>query len=82
MGTLCLVWGILAMVGTAIGLIPSLRVLNWFGIPFGIVGVLLSIIALTITKEKNKKNLIISLSLCFLAVVIAISVLVMSGVTM
>jgi hypothetical protein len=70
------------MAGTAIGLIPSLRELNWFSIPFGVIGVLLSIIVLARTKGKNKRNLIVSLSLCFLAVVIAISVLVMSGEVM
>jgi len=82
MRTLCLVWGVLAMAGTAIGLIPSLRVLNWFSIPIGAIGVLLCIIVFATSKSKNKKNLLVGLSLCFLAVVIAITGLVVNGVVM
>ena len=77
-GTLCLFWGILAIVGTAIGLIPSLRELNWFNIPFGTVGVLISIIALATTK-KPRQTLFVGFSLCLFAVVIAILGLIIAG---
>ena len=45
MGLLSLVWGILAIVGLGIGLIPCLGAFNWLNIPFAMVGLVISIIA-------------------------------------
>ncbi len=78
---LCMVWGVLAITGTAIGLVPPLRELNWINIPFGAVGALICIIALATTKEKSKRNLLVSLILCVLAVAVAILGLVIADVS-
>jgi hypothetical protein len=45
MQMLALVWGILAMAGFAVGMIPCLGSLNWINIPFAIIGVIVSLLA-------------------------------------
>jgi hypothetical protein len=44
--TVALLWGIAAFVAFAIGLIPCLGWLNWIGVPFGAIGVVLGIVAM------------------------------------
>jgi hypothetical protein len=45
MQTVSLVWGILSLVGFAVGFLPCLGWLNWLNIPFAVVGLIISIIA-------------------------------------
>jgi hypothetical protein len=45
MHMLALVWGILSICGMFVGFVPCLGALNWLTIPFGAVGLLVSIIA-------------------------------------
>ena len=40
-----LVWGILALAGFLLGLIPCFGWFNWLNIPFAVVGLILSLIA-------------------------------------
>ena len=80
MARLCLVWGGLATIGTAIGFVPSFRELNWIAIPFGATGAVLSVIVLMVTKERRKRALIVGLSLCLLAPLLAVLGLIMAGV--
>jgi hypothetical protein len=47
MHTVSLVLGILALVGMLIGFIPCLGWLNWFNIPFAVVGLVIGIVATT-----------------------------------
>ena len=48
-----LIWGILALSGMFIGLIPCLGALNWLNIPFAAVGLVISITAYN-SSEPNK----------------------------
>ena len=45
MQTLSLVFGILAILGLLIGVVPCLGSLNWLNIPFAIVGAVLGLLA-------------------------------------
>lgn len=45
MGTISLIWGILAILGLGVAFVPCLGSLNWLNIPFAIVGLVISIIA-------------------------------------
>ncbi|HYP14271.1 MAG TPA: hypothetical protein VEQ63_10135 [Bryobacteraceae bacterium] len=51
MGFISLVWGILAILGLFVGFIPCLGALNWFNIPFAVVGLIVSIVA---TAKANR----------------------------
>ena len=48
-----LVWGILAILGMAVGIIPCLGSLNYVNIPFAIVGLLFSILAIALSSKKE-----------------------------
>lgn len=46
-----LIFGILSILGLFIGLIPCLGALNWINIPFAVVGLIVSVIALDKAKK-------------------------------
>lgn len=69
MQVLSLVWGILAFIGLVIAFFPCLGSLNWLNIPFSVIGLIISIIALTKSPPDNKTLAIIGTVLCGLAVV-------------
>ena len=50
---LSLVWGILAILGMAVGIIPYLGSLNYLNIPFAILGLLISILAILLSSKKE-----------------------------
>lgn len=52
MGIVSLIWGILALLWMIVALIPLLGWGNWFMIPFAVVGLILSIIAITTNKGR------------------------------
>ena len=79
MGILSLIWGILALIGTMIGIIPCLGALNWLNIPFGALGFLISIIALATAKEDGKVPAVVGLVFCCIAVVFGAIRLVLGG---
>jgi len=68
MQVLSLVWGILAIVGMFVAFFPCLGALNWINIPFSLVGLIISIIAVTTTQEPRKGAAIAGLVLCAIAV--------------
>lgn len=78
MQTVSLVWGIIAIVGMIIGFVPCLGALNWFNIPFAIVGVILGIVGVS-GNDQNKSNAIIGLILSAIAIVIGFFRLVIGG---
>ncbi|MBK8984438.1 MAG: hypothetical protein IPM38_19490 [Ignavibacteria bacterium] len=69
MKILGIILGILAMIGMMIAFIPLLGWLNWFNIPFAVVGLIISVIA------KSKEGTI----LCVLAVIFGILRLFLGG---
>ncbi|MCY3741646.1 MAG: hypothetical protein OXH00_11545 [Candidatus Poribacteria bacterium] len=50
---LSLVWGILAVIGMAVGIIPCFGSLNYLNIPFAVLGLLFSILAIVLSSKKE-----------------------------
>ena len=50
---LSLIWGILAIIGMAVALIPFLGALNYLNIPFAVFGLLFSVLALIVSSKKE-----------------------------
>ena len=48
-----LVWGILAVIGMAIGIIPCLGSFNYLTIPFAVFGLLFSILVAALSSKKE-----------------------------
>jgi hypothetical protein len=78
---LALVWGILAFLGFLLGLVPCLGWLNWFNIPFAIVGVVIGIVALSQAGAQRRPvgPAILGLVLSVTAVVIGVARLALGG---
>ena len=79
MQILSLIWGILAIVGMIIGFFPCLGSLNWLNVPFSGIGLIISVIALTMTKEENKGGAIAGIVCCGIAVFFGIIRLIIGG---
>ncbi|MGC8792375.1 MAG: hypothetical protein ACP5U2_03170 [Bryobacteraceae bacterium] len=80
MQVLCLVWGILALLGMFVGFFPCLGALNWINIPFSAVGLVLSIVALVTSRDPRKGPAVAGLVMCTLAVVLGALRLILAGV--
>lgn len=63
---LSLVWGILAILGMVVGLIPCLGSINYLNIPFSVFGLLFSVLALLLSS--NKEYAIAGCVLCAVAI--------------
>ncbi|MCX6902844.1 MAG: hypothetical protein NTW03_05095 [Verrucomicrobia bacterium] len=74
-----LVLGILAILGWLIAFFPCLGSLNWLNIPFAVLGLIVSVIALATTKEASKGGSIAGIVLCSIAVVLGVVRLMMGG---
>ena len=65
-------WGVLAMVGMVIFLIPCLGLLNYVNIAFASVGVVVGVVTLAISKASNKVPTIAGLACCGIAIVVGV----------
>ncbi|MGA2326738.1 MAG: hypothetical protein ABSH05_10685 [Bryobacteraceae bacterium] len=72
MQTLSLVWGVLALVGMVISLIPCLGVLNRVNIAFAAVGVVVGVVTMATSKASNKVPTITGLACCGIAIVVGV----------
>ncbi|MCG9130316.1 hypothetical protein J5I95_01405 [Candidatus Poribacteria bacterium] len=63
-----LIWGILAIIGMAVGIIPCFGSFNYLNIPFAVLGLLFSILALVLSSKKELA--ITGLILCAVAIFI------------
>lgn len=79
MGVLALVWGIVAFLFFVLALLPCLGWLNWLNIPFAVVGVILSIVAMAKARPGEQGPPIGGLILSLCAVVIGFLRLAMGG---
>ncbi len=68
MGILSLVWGIFAILGMMLAMIPFLGWVNWLNIPFALIGLI--ICAIGMSREHNRNSAIAGLILCLVAVVL------------
>ena len=79
MQILSLTWGILAILGMFIGLIPCIGALNWLNIPFAVVGLIVSLVSHSSQPSPNRTGSLIGIILCVLAIVIGFKRLVLGG---
>ncbi len=63
---LSLIWGILAIIGMAVAIIPFLGALNYLNIPFAVFGLLFSVLALVLSS--NKEYAVAGCVLCGVAI--------------
>jgi len=68
MGIAGLVIGILSLMGMAVAFFPFLGSLNWFNVPFAIIGLALSTIGIVLKKERSAG--IAGAILCSFAIVV------------
>jgi len=67
MQILSLIWGILAIIGLFVAVLPFLGWMNWFNIPFSFIGLIISIVG-TVTAKGGRGIAIAGIILCCLAV--------------
>ena len=79
MQIISLIWGILAVIGMFIGLIPCIGALNWLNIPFAVVGLIVSLVAHSSAPRYNRTSSLIGIILCALAIIIGAKRLVLGG---
>ena len=48
--------GFTVLIGTVIGLIPFLSMLNWINIPLAVIGLIITVIASSQTTEEGKRS--------------------------
>lgn len=70
MQLIALIWGILAIIGFGVAFLPCLGSLNWLNIPFSIVGLIVSAIAMGQAPPGRRGTALTGLILCIIAVVI------------
>jgi len=80
MQVLSLVWGILSLVGMVVAFMPCLGSLNWLNIPFSVLGLIVSVIAISTAKAgKSKGPSIAGIVCCSIAVLFGLVRLVAGG---
>jgi hypothetical protein len=79
MQTLSLIWGILAMLGLLVAFFPCLGALNWLNIPFAIVGLIVSAVAMGNARPGEQGTAKAGLILCAIATILGVIRLMMGG---
>lgn len=79
MQILSLTWGILAIIGMFVGLIPCVGALNWLNIPFAVVGLIVSLVSHSSNPGSRRTGSLVGIILCVLAIVIGFKRLVLGG---
>lgn len=79
MQIISLTWGILALLGMFIGLIPCIGALNWLNIPFAVAGLIVSIVAHTSAPPWNRTSSLTGIILCAIAIFVGFKRLVWGG---
>jgi len=74
-----LIWGILAILGMLVGFIPCLGALNWINIPFSVLGIIISAIAISVADENSKSTATAGIVLCSIAAILGFFRLVAGG---
>lgn len=79
MVVLSLVWGILAIVGMFVAFMPCLGSLNWLNIPFSMIGLIISIVAMNGAPQSERGKAIAGLVCCAVAIVVGLMRLALGG---
>jgi hypothetical protein len=74
-----LAWGILSLVGFAVGFMPCLGWMNWFNIPFSGVGLIFSIVAYSGERPGMRTGSAWGIGLCAIGVLLGAKRLVLGG---
>lgn len=74
-----LVFGILAVIGMLVGLVPCLGSLNWLNIPFSFIGLIIGIVALSNAPPDKKGAAIAGVILCAIALLLGTMRLIAGG---
>jgi hypothetical protein len=72
MQTLSLIWGILAMLGMLVAFFPCLGALNWLNIPFSVIGLIISVIAMANAPAGRQGTAKSGVILCAIATVLGV----------
>lgn len=79
MAVVGLFFGILSIIGMLVAFIPCLGALNWLVIPFAIIGLIISAIALSSAESDKKGTAIAGLVCCGIAVLFGLLRLIFGG---
>lgn len=79
MQTVCLIWGILAVLGMFVGFIPFLGSTNWILLPFAGLGLIVCAIAMFTANGRPRNNSIAGLICCLVTVIFGTIRLVLGG---
>ena len=79
MQTFSLVWGILALIGMLIALMPCLGALNWINVPFAAVGLVISFLVFGTSRAADKSGSIAGIVCCLIALVLGTIRLFLGG---
>jgi len=74
-----LVLGILAAIGMLVGFFPCFGAFNWINIPFSVIGLIVSVIALATAGDTPKGGSIAGLVCCICALIFGIIRLILGG---
>lgn len=75
--TVSFVWGILALIGVLAAIAPFFGALNWVLIPFAVIGVLVSAVALGMASPGHRGKSTAGLICCGLAAIVGLIRLVL-----
>lgn len=67
-----LVWGILALAGFLLGVIPCFGWFNWLNIPFAVVGLIIGVVANSQSRPGQNRAAVIGIVLNAIAIVIGL----------
>ncbi len=70
MPVLSMIWGILSLIGMFIGMIPLLGWYNWINIPFAVIGLIISIVAVSTGDPVRRGPATAGLICCVVAIVL------------
>lgn len=79
MQILSLAWGILAILGFLLGIIPCLGWFNILNIPFAIVGFIIGIVAFASAPPGRRAFSVVGIILCLIAILIGAKRWILGG---
>lgn len=79
MSVVSLVWGILSLLGLFVAFVPCLGSLNWLNIPFSVIGLIISIVAVSKAPPDKKGAPIAGTVMCAIAVMLGMFRLIAGG---
>jgi hypothetical protein len=69
---IALVWGILSIIGMALGFVPSLTAWSWVNLPFAVLGASVGIASIFVRKIGGSKFAVIGIALCMVASIVGL----------